>query len=205
MKITVFGASGRTGLQLVFQALNQGHEVTAFARRAGKVTIAHKNIRIIQGELTDYGQVKQAIEGRDVVICTLGVDKNKPSIVLSEGTRTILKAMVECRVKRFICMSSAGVLGNDTGFWFGRIIIPLFLRHVFEDKKRQIEVIRESHAEWVIIRPSGLTDSPKTGRYKINDGSPTSKSVPRADVADFILKLMTEKKYDFRMPAISSH
>lgn len=204
MKIAVFGASGRTGLELVFQALNQGHEVNAFTRKAGKVTITHKNIRILQGELSDAVKVRQAIEGCDVVMSTLGMDKNKKSTALSEGTAGILKAMELCGVKRLICMSSAGVLGNDGGFWFGRVIVPLFLRHVMEDKKRQVEVIRNSHAEWVIIRPSGLTDSPKTGRYRISQVRPSSWSIPRADVADFMLKLMAEKKYDFSLPAISS-
>ena len=204
MKIAVFGASGRTGLLLVFQALNQGHEVTAYARNARKITITHKNIRVIEGELDDYTKIREAVTGQDVVMCTLGIDKNKPSTVLSDATQLILRAMEESGVSRFICMSSAGVLGNDGGFWFGRIIMPLFLKHVFNDKKRQIEVIKHSSVIWVIIRPVGLTDSPKTGRYAINEGLPTSKSIPRADVADFMLKLMSDKKYDFKLPAISS-
>lgn len=204
MKITIFGASGRTGLLLIFQALNQGHEVTAFTRSPHKITITHKNIRIIRGELNDFEAIKGAISGSDVVMSTLGIDRNKPSNLLSDATTLILKAMDETGTRRFICMSSAGVLGNDGGFWFGKIIMPLFLRHVFEDKKRQISVIQKSQAEWVIIRPVGLTDSPRTGRYRINEGLPTSGKIPRADVADFMLKLMTDKKYDHKMPAISS-
>ena len=204
MKIAVFGASGRTGLMLTFQALNQGHEVTAYTRRADKITITHKKIRIVQGELWDYEKIKEVVCGQDVVLCTLGVEKNKPSTILSDGTKLILRAMEECGVKRFICMSSAGVLGNDAGFWFGKIILPLFLKHVFADKKRQVEIIKQSRVNWVIIRPVGLTDSPRTGRYKINEDLPTSRSIPRADVGDFMLKLMTETKYDFKMPAISA-
>ena len=205
MKIAVFGASGKTGILIVYQALNQGHTVTAFAREASKVTIQHKNLRIVVGDVMDFGKVRMAVEGQDVVLCALGVDKNKPNTILSEGTGNILKAMEATGVKRFICMSSAGILGNDGGFWFGKIIMPLFLNHVFEDKKRQMNVIRESHVEWVIIRPTGLTDSPKTNTYKINPGIPTSQSVPRADVADFMLKLLTNKNYDGLMPALSSH
>ncbi|MEI8005599.1 MAG: SDR family oxidoreductase [Bacteroidota bacterium] len=204
MKIAVFGASGRTGLLLTFQALNQGHEVTAYTRSPHKISITHKNIRIIEGELDDYNKIRDAVSGQDVVMCTLGIEKNKPSTVLSDATRLILKAMEESNVKRFICMSSAGVLGNDGGFWFGKVLIPLFLKQVFEDKKRQIEVIRQSKSEWVVVRPVGLTDSPKTGRFNINEGLPTSWRIPRNDVADFMLKLMTDKKYDFKMPAISS-
>jgi len=204
MKIAVFGASGRTGLLLIFQALNQGHEVTAYTRSPHKISITHKNIRIVRGELQDYEKIMETVTGQDVVMCTLGIDKNKPSTILSDATRLILQAMEECGIRRFICMSSAGVLGNDGGFWFGKIFIPLFLKQVFEDKKRQVDVIRQSKAEWVIIRPVGLTDSPKTGRYKISEGLPTSWKIPRNDVADFMLKLMNDKKYDFTIPAISS-
>jgi hypothetical protein len=86
-----------------------------------------------------------------------------------------------------------------------KIIMPLFLRHVFDDKKRQMEVVKESKADWVIVRPVGLTDSPKTGSYKINDVLPTSRTIPRADVADFMIKLCSNTKYDRQMPAISGH
>ena len=205
MKIVVFGASGKTGILIVYQALNQGHEVTAFARQPSKVTIQHKNLRIIQGDILDPEKVQLAVNGQEAVLCALGVDKNKPGTLLSDGTRNILVAMEKAGVKRLICMSSAGILGNDSGFWFGKIFMPLFLRHIFEDKKRQAKVIEESRADWVIIRPTGLTDAPKTNTYKINPGVPTSRSIPRADVADFMLKLLTEKKYDKTLPAISSY
>lgn len=205
MKIAVFGASGKTGILIVYQALNQGHIVTAFARSPSKVTIRHKNLRVVQGDVQDIDKIKLAVAGQDAVLCALGVKTNKPSTILSEGTGNILKAMEPAGVKRFICMSSAGILGNDAGFWFGKIFMPLFLKHVFEDKKRQVKVIGASRADWVIIRPTGLTDAPKTNTYKINPGLPTSRSIPRADVADFMLKLLTDKKYDGTMPAISSH
>jgi putative NADH-flavin reductase len=205
MKIALFGATGKTGILVIFQALNQGHTVTAYLRNPSKMTIQHKNLRVIQGELNEAGKIAEAVAGQDAVLCTLGINTNKPNTILSDATRLILQAMESAGVKRFICMSSAGILGNDSGFLFGRIIMPLFLRHVFEDKKRQAEVIRQSNAEWVILRPVGLTDSPKTNTYKINPGNPTSRTIPRADVADFMLKLATDKKYDRTMPALSSH
>jgi putative NADH-flavin reductase len=203
MKIAIFGASGRTGILTVYQALDKGHQVTAFARKPTSVTIQHKNFQVIQGDILEYEKVKQAVEGQDVVISALGVESRKPTTVLSEGTRIIIRAMEECKVDRFICMSSAGILGNDAGFLFGKIIMPLFLKEVFRDKVRQMKIIQESSLNWVIIRPTGLTDAPKTGKYKITMGPPASRSVPRADVADFMLKLMTDKQYDRQMPAIA--
>lgn len=205
MKIAVFGAGGRTGLLTVFQALDKGHLVTAFARSPEKVTIRHKNLKVIQGNILDYLKVKEAVEGQDAIISALGNSGRKHSTELSDGTANIIKAMKETGVKRFICMSSAGILGNDGGFFFGKIIMPLFLKNVFEDKRRQMKVIRDSEGiEWVIIRPTGLTDSPKTGKYKVRQGPPGGSTVPRADVADFMLRLLTDRQFDGQLPSISS-
>jgi len=204
MKIAIFGASGRTGILTVYQALNKGHLVTAFARKPSSVTIQHKNLRVVQGDILEYEKVKQAVEGQDVIISALGVESRKPTTVLSEGTRNILRAMEECKVSRFICMSSAGILGNDAWILFGKIIMPLFLKQVFIDKVRQMKIIQEANLDWVIVRPTSLTDAPKTGKYKITLGPPVSRRIPRADVADFMLKLMTDKQYDHQMPAIAS-
>jgi len=205
MKIAVFGASGKTGILTVFQALNKGHDVTAFSRQASRVTIHHPHITIIQGDIMDYEKVEQAVAGQEVVICTLGMDKNKPGTILSEGTVNILRAMEASQVTRLICMSSAGILGNDAGFWFRKIIVPVFLKHIFDDKIRQMKIIQESKADWVLIRPVRLTDAPRTGKYKITNGIPLSGKIPRADVADFMLRLTTDKQYNGQMPAISSY
>ena len=152
----------------------------------------------------DFRKVKEAVEGQDALIFTIGVDSRKKTNIISEGTKNIIKAMEECGVKRLICMSSAGILGNDGGVLFGKILKPLFLRQVFLDKERQMRIIEQSSLDWVIIRPTKLTDAPKTGKYRISMGAPDSASIPRADVADFMLKLTTDKKFDRQMPAISS-
>ncbi|MFH1937279.1 MAG: SDR family oxidoreductase [Bacteroidota bacterium] len=204
MKIAVFGASGRTGILAVYQGLDKGHLVTAFSRNATNVTIAHPKITIIEGDVTDYEQVKQAVDGQEAILVALGME-NKPIRTLSIGTANIIRAMKETGVKRLIVVSSAGILGNDTHPVFGKIIISLFLKHVYRDKRRQTELIRESGLEWVIIRPPRLTLAPKTGRYQLTKGRPGTRSIPRADVADFMLKLLTNKTYDGRMPAIASY
>ena len=37
MRVIVFGATGKTGIHVCREALEQSHEVTAFTRSAGKV------------------------------------------------------------------------------------------------------------------------------------------------------------------------
>ena len=72
MKLVVFGSTGGTGSQVIRQALEQGHDVTAFARSPEKLTQKHERLKIVQGNVLDYPAVEQAIAGQDAVLCTLG-------------------------------------------------------------------------------------------------------------------------------------
>lgn len=49
MRLTIFGATGRTGLQLVAQALQAGHEFGAFARTPGKLGMVHGRLLVVFG------------------------------------------------------------------------------------------------------------------------------------------------------------
>jgi len=205
MKIAVFGASGRTGILTVYQALDKGYEVNAFSRVAQNVTIHHPKIRVTEGDILDFGKVKEAVEDTDAVIVALGQKGDQPENLLSQGTANIIRAMRETGVKRIIVMSSAGILGNDSHPLWTKVLIPLLMRKIFKDKKRQMELVRESGLEWIIVRPPKLTQSPKTGKYQVTEGRPATRSIPRADVADFMLKLVKEKTWDGKMPAIASY
>ncbi|MFZ2523085.1 MAG: NAD(P)H-binding protein, partial [Minisyncoccia bacterium] len=52
MKITIFGASGATGKNVVEQALAQGNEVTAFVRNPEKMDIKNDKLTVTQGDVT---------------------------------------------------------------------------------------------------------------------------------------------------------
>jgi putative NADH-flavin reductase len=58
MQLTIFGASGRTGVHLAEQALAAGHDVVALMRNPAKLTLRHERLRVAQGELTDEAKVR---------------------------------------------------------------------------------------------------------------------------------------------------
>lgn len=72
MKIIVFGASGGTGIEIVKQALEAGHLVTAFARNPAKLSIQHLNLTVFQGNVMEAAAVEKAVAGQDAVISALG-------------------------------------------------------------------------------------------------------------------------------------
>jgi putative NADH-flavin reductase len=67
MKIVVFGSTGGTGREIVRQALQLGHDVTAFACRPQAVGMAYERLRIVEGDALEQTSVDAAIDDQDSV------------------------------------------------------------------------------------------------------------------------------------------
>ena len=90
MKLTVFGATGGVGREVVNQALDRGDHVTAYVRNPAKL-----DLTVITGELTDREEVRRAVRGAEAVISALGpsLDRKATGMPLVDGTRAIVEAM----------------------------------------------------------------------------------------------------------------
>ena len=63
MKLAIFGATGKTGLAIVEDALATRHEVTAFVRDPSRLTVKHERLAVAQGEALDAAGVEEAARG----------------------------------------------------------------------------------------------------------------------------------------------
>ncbi len=208
MKLIIFGPTGSTGRQVVTQALEQGHDVTAFARSPEKLDQKHEKLQVIKGNVLDFASVERAIQGQDVVLCTLGLPPTDKSNLRANGTKNIIRAMEKTGVKRFICQSSAGVGDSrDTlPFLMKYLIVPFMLRRAFADHEIQENYIKESQLDWIIVRPTVLTDGERTGSYQHGftaDNKTVTSKISRADTADFMLKQLVDNHYLHKTPCIS--
>ncbi len=205
MHIAVFGATGGTGCQVVEQALAAEHTVTALARTPSKLNIQDVKLTVIAGNVLDATNVAKTVTGVDAVVCALGSSSDNPSDIVSKGTQVIVHAMQRERVRRLIVVSSLGVGDSKKQISFTfKLIANTVLRKVMADKERQEEVIKASDLEWTIVRPGGLTDGPKTGSYHFGlDPQIKANQISRADVADFILKQLTDDTFIHKTPAIA--
>lgn len=204
MKITIFGASGATGKNVVEQALAQGgNEVTAFVRNPEKMDIKNDKLTVTQGDVTKAQDVENAVAAVDGVLVTLGASPDmQADIVMEEGTRNIIDAMKKHGVKRIIVQSSYPMSGSLEGVAFlkemgmGDEQIAM-VQPVLDDKAKQEDAIRDSGLEYTIVRPLMLNDEPKTGKYRVGESLviKVGDAISRADVADFMLKDLTENKF----------
>ncbi len=180
MRLLILGATGRTGRQLLDQALSLGHEVTAFARRPAALAAYGSRVRVIPGDITDRSTVAPAVAGQEAVLSALGVRTLRPSTVRSTGIGYTLDAMRAHRVRRLVCTSALGVgeTRSQLGPVFNLVLIPLLLRHSFADKERLEAWIRASDTEWTIVRPGVLTNGPARGRYRTARRDVAAAAVP---------------------------
>jgi putative NADH-flavin reductase len=206
MKLLIFGSTGSVGRQLVGQALQKGHFVTAFARTPAKLDVRHAHLKLVQGDVLNYDSVAEAMQNQEAVLCALGAGRQ--GRVRAEGTRHIIRAMESAGVKRLVCQTTLGAgdsRGNLNFFW-KHVMFGLLLKEAYADHQVQEEYVQKSRLDWTIVRPGAFTDGPLTGTYR--HGFPaadktTRLKISRADVADFMLRQLTDAAYLKRTPGLS--
>jgi putative NADH-flavin reductase len=207
MKLAVFGATGPTGQQLVKQALEQGHSVTALARTPEKLAIQHSSLRIMQGNVLDMAAVEETIAGSDAVLSCLGRRspfKGKGDVW--RGTHNIILAMKKLGVRRLIVESAYGA-GSSRPFasFSMRVVTGTVLGWAYKEKELLEPEVMASGLDWVIVRPPALRDGARTGSYRVGENLRLSVTdwINRADVADFMLKQVASPDWLRKTPTIS--
>jgi putative NADH-flavin reductase len=196
MKFVVLGATGGTGLEIVRQAIEQGHSVTAFVRSPERLKPFANRITIKQGDLLDSAELAKAISGHDAILSGFGprVPIAKADANLLQNFATALTtAMHQTGVRRAVIVSTAFLFKDSIvppTYLFGRLFFP----GVVIDASAMERIVMESGLDWTIVRPPQLTDKPFTGKYRVRRGHLPrfGFNISRADVAHSFLKTVKD-------------
>jgi len=198
--ILVFGASGGTGLEVVEQALEAGHKVTAILRHPDKFPIRHEQLRIIKGDVLNSITYENTFFGMDVVISCLGTRNREATVVYSQGVTNILQAMQKVGMDRIICLSAGAVeIAPNTSFlmkFLIKNILQKLFKYSYADMLLMEGILHGSNLNWTVIRPPRLLNGDRTGKYRtsINEFIPNMSSLNRADLADYIIHHLDDEK-----------
>jgi putative NADH-flavin reductase len=126
-------------------------------------------------------------------------------LIEARGTQRILTAMQETGVRRIVVVTSLGVGDSREQIaWPFRVIMDLTLKPILAAKAEQEQLVKASGLDWIIVRPGGLTDGPKTGRYRFGlDRLLKGGRISRADVAEFVLRQVTDETFLRQTPAVT--
>ncbi|MFR0359122.1 NAD(P)-dependent oxidoreductase [Streptomyces sediminimaris] len=200
MKLTVFGATGGIGRQIVHQALDAGHEVTAVVRDPARLSVTGERLEVFRNDLTDARSLRPAVAGRDVVLSGLGARRRKDAGVAARLTRTVLGAMEAEGARRLLVVSAGPVGPAPEGEGLldrtARGIVSALLKDVYADLREMEAELARSATDWTVVRPPRLQDKPVTGVYRtVVGGFPAGgRFIARADVAHAMLAMAGDKE-----------
>lgn len=200
MKLFVIGATGRTGQEIVQQALARGHRVTAFVRSPKSITLKNERLSVLKGNATDESQLFEAMQDHDAVISTLGPrEVFKPSSLLNDSALATTRAMQRLGVKRLVVLSAAAHFPG-----IPNRLVSFILRNHMRDSLAMEKIVQGNGLDWTIARPPRLTQGQYT-TYRSREGAAPKMgfSLSRKAVAAFMLDVIEQKKHSQKIIGIA--
>jgi putative NADH-flavin reductase len=209
MTITIFGATGRTGMQVIQKALESNIKVKTFVRNPAKLQQYQTKVEVITGSIDDYSAIKQAIQNSDCVVNVLGHSKNTPKDMQTTAIKNIIKAMQELNVARLITLTGAGVFakGDKADFVNNVVtfILKTFLGSMYYDGVNSTELVTKSNLNWTVLRAPVLTNGEKTNRVELSmvGDKKLSFKISRKDLADKLINIIKDPSTFKKLPYIA--
>ncbi|WP_406013636.1 NAD(P)H-binding protein [Streptomyces sp. NBC_00984] len=199
MRITVFGATGGVGQEIVRQAVAAGHEVTAVVRDPARLPVPLSDVQVhTAARMDEPEELREAVAGRDAVLSALGSRGRKADGVAERLTGAVLAAMEAEGARRLLVVSAAPVGPRPADDpLLDRLVrkgVGAILKEVYADLTRMEAALARSATDWTSVRPPKLTNGPLTGTYRTAVGSTprSGRTISRADVAHAMLALVDD-------------
>jgi len=223
--IVVFGGTGGTGGEAVFQALGRGESVVTLARDPSKMKVpvgsggasagsplTNDALTVFPGSVTDKAAVDKCFEGQGVtgvVVALGGKTKDVGPTMLQDGTANVISACLANGVKRIAVVTTIGAGDSmEQAPWAFRLLMMTVMSSIMADKNKQEELFLAgpgAELEYCLVRPGGLKDDAPNGIVNVISGE--AGAISRADVAAFCLDAVLEDDFAYlkQAPCISSN
>lgn len=213
VRLTIIGATGKTGIWAVQKAVERGHDVTAIARNRSKLEsllgefgIAEK-VSIVEADLMDGPSVQSALKDAETVIYAAGPVKGAPADMPVKAADHVVEAMKRGAGKKIVWLTGAGVMDDRDGKSGSRKVIrgimKLMAGKVLKASEDAYEVVKHSDLTYVVARPPMLADKP--GGVGLTASYTPPKPIPlgREDLGEFLVRAAETQEFDNESPLIS--
>lgn len=199
MKLTIFGATGQVGKQLLDQALWKQHEVVAFGRNVFELPQENEHLKKFKGALFDEAEVQEAIKGADAVLSVIGGAFDGTDKARSLGIKNIIQQMKKCGVKRIIALGGLGILNADeTTLLIDTPSYPAEFIPVGNEHRKAWEYLAASELDWTFVCSPNIVDAGPTGIYvtsKDYPPVPNHYKINSGDLARFMLNELERNEF----------
>jgi putative NADH-flavin reductase len=210
MTITVFGATGQVGKQVVNQALALDFTVKAFGRNVEHLIDAdNRNTKFeaIKGYVFDANEVLEAIQHSDAVISALGGNFDGTDRTRSLGMKNIVSQMQIAGVNRIIALGGLGVLNADEK----TLILdspnyPEEYKAVGLEHLQAYQYLAASSLNYTFVCAPNILNQDKTEQYITTANYPPTPNhfeINAGDIAHFMLHELKNNEFVGKRVGIS--
>ncbi len=200
--IALFGATARSGREIIRQGLQQGYTIKGFARTPSKLGVEHENLTLFKGDIYERDTIDPVLEGHEVVVSMIGVPAPEdpaaeigPVDIYTVMGEHLISAMKQKGNTRLIMASSTGVEhrvdvdsprpppGDLSERW------RWLARYLYDDMWKMEEMIANSGLDFMLLRPGFMVEEPARHDMKFNTtgDTPGARVITYEDFAAFIL------------------
>lgn len=202
MRIIVFGATGRTGREVVRQAATAGHDVVAVTRRPADYD-APPGVDVRAADVLDPSSLGDLFRPGDAVISAIGPDDGRrPTTVYSDGVRAIISGMRNGGADRLVVISAVPVSAPADKTGFERLVLHPVLWRFFGPSYRDLRAMEADLATtgdlgWAVVRPPQLTERPSDRRVRSAWDVPLrgTRSISHHALAESLLAVATAEPF----------
>lgn len=189
MKLFIIGIAGQTGSRVARHLFQAGDSVSGLCRRREQTAaVQQMGARAVVGDLVTLSEagLTAAVSGADALVYTAGAgEQDDDSLIDAIDGAGVRKAIVAARaagISKFLLVSvfPEARRGEDA---------PPSFEHYIKVKKRAEVDLVHSALDWLILRPSSLTNEAGTDRVNLSPAE-IHTTVSRDDVAAIIVALL---------------
>ena len=196
-KVLILGANGKSGSALVEEALRQGHEVTAVARKADYANSAVK--KVIHKDILEL--TKEDLSGFDAVISAFAA-WTPETFPLHKKVAEHLCSLLAGTPTRLLVVGGAGTLYTDESLKTRVMDTPAFpaaWQGVAKATAESFDVLKASSGvRWTYVSPAGDYDANgrRSGAYELGGDviKVNSKGESYISYADLAIAIIDEVK-----------
>ena len=215
MELAVAGATGRSGVPFVEQALAAGHTVRALVRSPEKASrllpTGSDGLALVVGDLLDRDAVGRLVQGADAVLDLTGPVKGGPDDLRTEAAQVVLPACEEAGVRRFVALTGAGVVADgDRPKLVDKVVRRALMtveKQAMASATEYTRAVASSGLDWTVVRGPRLTEGDARGRERTkvlaNVGPDSGTQVSRADLATALLDMVEQGTWVRQMPVVT--
>ena len=178
MQVTIFGASGMVGKQLITHALARGWRVVAFGRKIDEwIEKENKHFKAFKGYIFDASDVKNALKGSDAVLSALGGSLDGSDLSRSLGMKNIVAQMEKFGPNRIVALGGLGVLDSPDGKG------PLFEQEGYPKEYVAVGLehyqaymhLKNSLLDWTFVCSPNILNEDANGKMEVATEAPAAQ------------------------------